>query len=192
MRGDPRGFLAFSAWSEGEQPKGTQHFHCRQATFPCANALAKLFTDLRAAAQRRRGRAVPEEIKFSCEDRKLTAGKHCPPHVSEDSSSRFTYFCYHLLLMHPKSEAWGQLLCMGDSYQKDKTQQSVLLNPGPCSSSAKHRSALEPHFIYLYTLLHSLFLATGAHDIVAWDMLEQGSGSPCKWWQQLPPGSRVY
>lgn len=95
--------------------------------------------------------------------------------------------------MCPKSEVWGQLLWMGDSYQNNnKAQHSVLLKPGPSSSSAEHRSALKPHFIYLYTLLHSLFLATGAHDIVAWDTLEQGSGSPCKWWQQLPPGSSVY
>lgn len=119
------GILAFSAQSEGQQPKGTQGFHCRQATLPCAKALAQLITDLRAGAQRRRGRAVPGEIKFSCEDRKLTAGKHCPPHVSEHSSSRFTYFRYHLLLMCPKSEAWGQLLWKGDSYQNNNKTQHL-------------------------------------------------------------------
>lgn len=80
-----------------------------------------------------------------------------------------------------------------DNQNKNKTQwHSVLLKRGPSSSSAEHRSALKPHFIYLYTLPCSLFLATGAHDIVAWDTLEQGSRSPCKWWQQLPPGSSVY
>lgn len=167
--------------------------HCREATLPCAKALAKLFKDLRAGAQRRRGRAIPGEIKFSCEDRKLTAGKPCPPHVPQLSSSRSTYFCYHLLLRCPKSGARGQLLWMGDSYQNDKCSAFISPEARPLpSSSAQHRSALKPHFIYLYTLLHSLFLATGAHDIVAWDTLEQGSGSPCKWWQQLPPGSSFY
>lgn len=42
------GVLAFSAQSEGQQPKGTQH--SGQATLPCAKALAKLFKDLRAGA----------------------------------------------------------------------------------------------------------------------------------------------
>lgn len=101
--------------------------HCREATLPCAKALAKLFKDLRAGAQRRRGRAIPGEIKFSCEDRKLTAGKPCPPHVPQLSSSRSTYFCYHLLLRCPKSGARGQLLWMGDSYQNDKC--SAFISP---------------------------------------------------------------
>lgn len=92
----------------------------------------------------------------------------------------------------PQEQGLGPAsLWMGDSCQNNKTQHLALLKPGPFPPPTGHRSALKPHFIYLYTLPHSLFLATGAHDIVAWDMLEQGSGSPCKWWQQLPPGSRV-
>lgn len=127
----------------------------------------------------------------------LTAGKHCLPHVSEHSSSRAASTFYLFLLIFianvPQErgfslDRWQQ----PDNQNNNKTQHLVLLKPGPSSSSVKHRGALKPRFIYLYTLPRSLFLATGAHDIVAWDTLEQGSGSPCKRWQQLPPGSSVY
>lgn len=126
----------------------------------------------------------------------LTAVKHCLPHVSEHSSSQVASTFYLFLLIFianlPQKQGLGPTsLWMSDSNQNNKTQHLVLLKPGPSPSPADHRSALKPHFIYLYTLPHSLFLATGAHDIVAWDMLEQGSGSPCTWWQQLPPGSSV-
>lgn len=126
----------------------------------------------------------------------LTAVKHCLPHVSEHSSSQVASTFYLFLLIFIVNLTQEQRLgpaslWMRDSHKNNKTQHLAFLKPSPSPSPAGHRSALKPRFIYLYMLPHSLFLATGAHDIVAWDMLEQGSGSPCKWWQQLPPGSRV-